>query len=114
MVGATFGGIYQNAQHDKREGKYPVMRRTGTVDYTIVPEGEICAILDDGETLVRTRDALIQRITKLPWAKRSDKTARITLVLVEGRRYVRARSLAASVPALTWIFNDPWAYGRVA
>jgi hypothetical protein len=83
---ATFGGIYQDAAHDKREGKHPGMHRTETVDYAIVLEGEIYAVMDQDETLMRVGDVLIQRGTNHAWANRSSKTARIAFVLIDGKR----------------------------
>lgn len=83
-VHATFGGIYSDAAHDKASGKHPGMHRTRTLDYAIVLEGEIWAVLDEGETLLRAGDVLIQRGTNHAWANRSSKTARIAFVLIDG------------------------------
>ena len=85
VIHATFGGMYQDAQHDKREGKHPGMHRTDTVDYAIVLEGEIYAIMDEGETLMHAGDVLIQRGTNHAWANRSTKTARIAFILLDGQ-----------------------------
>ena len=86
MLDSTFGGIYQDALHDQRAGKHPGMHRTETVDYAIVLEGEIWAVMDEGETLLRAGDVLIQRGTNHAWANRSQATARIAFVLIDGRR----------------------------
>ena len=86
MLDATFGGIYQDAAHDLRAGKHPGMHRTETVDYAIVLEGEIWAVMDEGETLLRAGDVLIQRGTNHAWANRSTATARIAFVLIDGTR----------------------------
>jgi len=85
IIHATFGNMYQDAQHDKGEGKHPGMHRTDTVDYAIVLEGEIYAVMDEGETLMRAGDVLIQRGTNHAWANRSKKTARIAFVLIDGK-----------------------------
>jgi hypothetical protein len=82
-IEATFGGIFKDAAHDKREGKHPGMHRTVTMDYAIVLEGEIWAVMDEGETLMRAGDVLIQRGTNHAWANRSDRTARIAFVLID-------------------------------
>ena len=37
------------------------MHRTDTVDYAIVLSGEIWALMDEGETLMRAGDTLVQR-----------------------------------------------------
>ena len=82
---ATFGGIYSDAAHDKN-ARHPGMHATDTVDYAIVLEGEIWSVMDEGETLLRAGDVLIQRGTNHAWANRSDKTARIAFVLMDGAR----------------------------
>lgn len=86
QIQATFSGMFHDAQHDKREGAHPGMHRTDTVDYAIVLEGEIWAVMDEGETLMRAGDVLIQRGTNHAWANRSAKTARICFVLLDGSR----------------------------
>ena len=86
QLDSTFGGIYKDALHDRRAGKHPGMHRTETVDYAIVLEGEIWAVMDEGETLLRAGDVLIQRGTNHAWANRSDSTARIAFVLIDGER----------------------------
>jgi hypothetical protein len=83
-IRATFGGIYRDATHDGR--KHPGMHRTDTVDYAIVLEGEIWSVMDEGETLMRAGDVLIQRGTNHAWANRSQKTARIAFVLLDAKR----------------------------
>ena len=85
-IEATFGGMFSDATHDRREGAHPGMHRTDTVDYAILLEGEIWAVMDEGETLMRAGDVLIQRGTNHAWANRSDKTARIAFILMDGRR----------------------------
>jgi len=82
---ATFGGMWSDARHDAG-ARHPGMHRTETVDYAIVLEGEIWAVMDEGEALMRAGDVLIQRGTNHAWANRSDKTARIAFVLMDGGR----------------------------
>ena len=86
QIAATFGGIFADADHDKRAGAHPGMHRTDTVDYAIILEGEIWAVMDDNETLMRSGDILVQRGTNHAWANRSSKTARICFVLLDGSR----------------------------
>ena len=83
-IRATFGGIFSDATHDGR--KHPGMHRTETVDYAIILEGEIWSVMDEGETLMRAGDVLIQRGTNHAWANRSKRTARIAFVLIDARR----------------------------
>jgi hypothetical protein len=86
QIAATFTGLFADAQHDKRQGAHPGMHRTDTVDYAILLEGEIWAVMDEGETLMKAGDVLVQRGTNHAWANRSKKTARIAFVLLDGCR----------------------------
>lgn len=83
---ATFGSMYRDAQHAPKPGEHPGMHRTDTVDYALVLLGEVVAILDSEETVLRAGDVLIQRGTNHAWANRSGQPARIAFVLVDGRR----------------------------
>lgn len=85
-IQATFGGIFSDATHDKRAGAHPGMHCTETLDYAIILEGEIWAVMDECETLMRAGDVLVQRGTNHAWANRSQKTARIAFVLMDGKR----------------------------
>ena len=60
------------------------MHRTETIDYGIVLEGEIVLIMDEGETVVRAGDVVIQRGTNHGWANRSDQICRIAFILIDG------------------------------
>jgi mannose-6-phosphate isomerase-like protein (cupin superfamily) len=84
VMDATFGSIYSDANHARATVRHPGMHRTETVDYAIVLEGEIWAVMDEGETLLRAGDVLIQRGTNHAWANRSASTARIAFVLIDG------------------------------
>ena len=64
---------------------HPLMHRTETIDYGIMLEGELVLILDEGETVVRAGDVIVQRGTSHAWANRSGRDARIAFVLVDGR-----------------------------
>lgn len=59
--------------------------RTETVDYGIVLEGEIVLIMDEGETLCKAGDIIIQRGTNHGWSNRSDSNCRIAFILIDGR-----------------------------
>ena len=62
------------------------MHVTQTIDYAIVLHGEIVAIMDEDETLMRAGDILIQRGTHHAWANRSGAMARVAFVLVDARQ----------------------------
>lgn len=66
--------------HDAK-ARHPGFHKTESVDYAIVVEGEIWALMDVGETLMRTGDVLIQRGTNHAWSNRSATIARVCFVL---------------------------------
>jgi hypothetical protein len=64
--------------------RHALMHRTSTIDYGIVLEGEITLILDEGETVVKAGDIVVQRGTNHAWANRGTTNCRIAFVLVDG------------------------------
>ncbi|OLE18472.1 MAG: hypothetical protein AUG50_06185 [Betaproteobacteria bacterium 13_1_20CM_3_63_8] len=60
----------------------PMMHKTSTVDYIIVLKGEIHAIMDSGEKLLRVGDVLVQRGTNHSWSVRGNEPCIIGVVLV--------------------------------
>jgi len=83
-LNATFSRMYGDAHRNVQPGEHPGMHRTDSVDYALMLEGELIAILDKEETVLRAGDVLIQRGTNHAWANRSGKPARIAFVLVAG------------------------------
>ena len=67
------------------DSPHPLMHRTESIDYGIVLEGEVTLVLDQGETLLRTGDVVIQRGTNHAWANRSGSNARMAFILIDGR-----------------------------
>ena len=65
-----------------RSAKHPGFHATDTVDYAICLEGEVWAVLDEDETLMRAGDVLIQRGTYHAWDNRSDTIARMAFILI--------------------------------
>jgi quercetin dioxygenase-like cupin family protein len=86
MQDATFSQLYPDAQHELKPGEHPGMHRTDTVDYVLILIGEITAILEEQETVLRAGDILVQRGTNHAWANRSGKPARIAFILIDGQR----------------------------
>jgi hypothetical protein len=77
---AGMGAEKNLAPNDKR---HPGMHRTDTVDYICILSGEIWALMDDTEVLMKPGDCLIQRGTYHAWSNRSDKPCRFLAVLVD-------------------------------
>ena len=67
---------------DAATRRHPGMHRTDTLDYCVVLSGEIWAVLDEDEVLLRAGDCLVQRGTNHAWSNRSDRPCTIAFVLV--------------------------------
>ena len=63
----------------------PMMHRTSTVDYIIVLKGQIHAIMEKGETLLRAGDILVQRGTNHSWSVRGNEPCIVAAVLVNAK-----------------------------
>jgi hypothetical protein len=59
-----------------------MMHRTATVDYAVVVRGEIHAVMEKGETLLRAGDVLVQRGTNHSWSVRGSEPCLVAFVLV--------------------------------
>ena len=57
--------------------------KTSSVDYAIVLSGEIHALMDEGEVLLKTGDVLIQRGTNHAWSNRTDEPCYVAFVLID-------------------------------
>ena len=55
------------------------------MDYAIVLSGEIWALMDEGETLLRAGDVLVQRGTNHAWSNRGTAPCRVAFILVSAR-----------------------------
>lgn len=77
-------GAGEASSYDGRNSRHARMHRTETIDYGIVLEGEIVLIMDEGETVVRPGDIVIQRGTNHGWANRSNRNCRIAFILIDG------------------------------
>jgi mannose-6-phosphate isomerase-like protein (cupin superfamily) len=78
---AAFASIGAGHAKDKANAD-PMMHKTATVDYIIVLKGEIHAIMETGEKLLRAGDILIQRGTNHSWSVRGQEPCIVTAVLV--------------------------------
>jgi mannose-6-phosphate isomerase-like protein (cupin superfamily) len=80
---AAFAEIAASDAHG-REGPHALMHRTESVDYGIVLAGEVWLVVDDGETRLQPGDVVVQRGTNHAWSNRTEETARMAFVLVDG------------------------------
>ncbi|MGH7364980.1 MAG: cupin domain-containing protein [Candidatus Rokuibacteriota bacterium] len=82
---AAFAAMGAGHAMDPDASRHPAMHRTDTVDYAIVLSGEIWALMDEGETLMRAGDTLVQRGTNHAWSNRSDQPSLVAFILVSAR-----------------------------
>src|SRR5579871_4960209 len=66
-----------------RSAKNPGFHATDTIDYAICLEGEVWAVMDEGEALMHAGDVLIQRGTFHAWSNRSSNPCRMAFVLID-------------------------------
>ena len=81
---AAFKSIGAGHAQDRRSSD-PMMHKTSTVDYIIVLKGEIHAIMETGEKLLRAGDILVQRGTNHSWSVRGSEPCVIAAVLVNAK-----------------------------
>src|SRR5258705_365544 len=80
--GAAFRAMGASHAMDPDASRHPAMHRTDTVDYALVLTGEIWALMDEGETLLRAGDTLVQRGTNHAWSNRGDQPSLVAFILV--------------------------------
>ena len=68
---------------DRGSPRHPGFHKTHSVDYAIVLSGEIHALMDEGEVLLKAGDVLIQRGTNHAWSNRTDAPATLAFVLID-------------------------------
>ena len=85
QLAASFSQLFSDAHQDNEPNQHPGMHQTDTVDYALVMSGEIYAVMDKEETLLKAGDVLIQRGTNHAWVNRSNAVCRIAFVLIDGR-----------------------------
>lgn len=85
LAAGLFAQLYPDARHQPSE-RSAGMHETDTIDYAIVLAGELWAVLDRDETLLRAGDVLIQRGTNHGWENRGETIARVAFVLIDAVR----------------------------
>jgi quercetin dioxygenase-like cupin family protein len=76
-------GSSARAAFDRGSPRHPGFHKTSSVDYAIVLAGEIYALMDEGEVLLKEGDVLVQRGTNHAWSNRSDAPAYLAFVLID-------------------------------
>jgi uncharacterized protein len=76
--------IVPEGEHQPAAARHFFFHTTHTLDYAIVLDGEIWALMDEGETLMRKGDVLIQRATSHSWSNRTTRDCKMAFVLIDG------------------------------
>jgi mannose-6-phosphate isomerase-like protein (cupin superfamily) len=76
-------GSGRMAARDRGHPRHAGFHKTDSVDYAIVLSGEIHAMMDEGEVLLKAGDVLIQRGTNHAWSNRTDEPAYVAFVLID-------------------------------
>ena len=82
---ATFE-TFRDAERASGPNRHPGMHRTDSIDYVIVLAGEIYAVADREETLLKAGDILIHRGTRHAWSNRSSEMCRLAFVMIDAVR----------------------------
>ena len=82
---AAFGAMGADHAMDPDASRHPGMHKTSSVDYAIVLSGEIWALMDEGETLMKAGDCLVQRGTNHAWANRGTVPCLVAFILVNAK-----------------------------
>jgi hypothetical protein len=70
---------------DRNNPRHAGFHKTATIDYAIVLCGEIYAMMDEGEVLLKAGDVLVQRGTNHAWSNRTSEPARVAFVLIDAQ-----------------------------
>jgi hypothetical protein len=68
---------------DLANARHPGFHKTDSIDYAIVLSGEIYALMDEGERLLKAGDVLIQRGTSHAWSNRTSEPCCVAFVLID-------------------------------
>jgi mannose-6-phosphate isomerase-like protein (cupin superfamily) len=76
-------GSGRAAATDRNSPRHAGFHKTAAIDYAIVLSGEIYAMMDDGEVLLKAGDVLVQRGTNHAWSNRTEEPAVVAFVLID-------------------------------
>ena len=76
-------GSGRSAALDRNNARHLGFHKTASIDYAIVLSGEIYALMDEGEVLLKAGDVLIQRGTNHAWSNRTDEPCTVAFILID-------------------------------
>jgi uncharacterized cupin superfamily protein len=62
------------------------MHQTETIDVMTVIDGELCALMEDGETVLKAGDTMVQRGTRHAWRNRTDRPTTVVTIMMPATR----------------------------
>ena len=80
---ATHDAKSEGYVRDLANKRHPGFHKTDSIDYAIVLSGEIWALMDEGEVLLKTGDVLVQRGTNHAWSNRTEQPCCVVFVLID-------------------------------
>ena len=83
LHGSTHDSKTEGYVRDLNNTRHPGFHKTATIDYAIVLSGEIYALMDEGEVLLKAGDVLVQRGTNHAWSNRTEQPCCIAFVLID-------------------------------
>jgi hypothetical protein len=83
LRGQTHDDAGEGYTRDHANARHPGFHKTHTIDYAIVLDGEIYALMDTGERRMRAGDVLVQRGTNHAWSNRTSETVHVAFVLID-------------------------------
>ncbi len=91
-----FKAIGASHAQDRRSSD-PMMHKTSTVDYIIVLKGEIYAVMETGEKLLKAGDILVQRGTNHSWSVRGTEPCIVAAVLVSAKPVLSTKKKSSAI-----------------
>ena len=72
-----------NKPSESDSARHPTMHKTNSVDYLVVISGEMIMQMEEGETLLKQGDCIVQRGTNHAWINKTDKPCLIAAILID-------------------------------
>ena len=72
-----------NKPSEEDSARHPTMHKTNSIDYLVVISGEMIMEMENGSTLLKQGDCIVQRGTNHAWVNRSDKPCMLAAILID-------------------------------
>jgi mannose-6-phosphate isomerase-like protein (cupin superfamily) len=74
-----------NKPRAQDSARHASMHKTNSIDYLVVASGEMWMVMEEGETLLRQGDCIVQRGTNHAWVNKSDKPCVLIAILIDAK-----------------------------